>query len=50
MSTWFATDGAVAAANHLAASAGAGVMQRGGNAVDAAIAAAAVMAVVAPES
>jgi gamma-glutamyltranspeptidase/glutathione hydrolase len=50
MLTWFATDGAVAAANHLAASAGAGIMQRGGTAVDAAIAAAAVMAVVAPES
>jgi gamma-glutamyltranspeptidase/glutathione hydrolase len=50
MLTRFATDGAVAAANHLAASAGAGIMQRGGNAVDAAIAAAGVMAVVAPES
>jgi gamma-glutamyltranspeptidase/glutathione hydrolase len=50
MLTRLATDGAVAAANHLAASAGAGVMQRGGNAVDAVIAAAGVMAVVAPES
>ena len=50
MLTRIATDGAVAAANHLAASAGAGIMQRGGNAVDAVIAAAAVMAVVAPES
>jgi gamma-glutamyltranspeptidase/glutathione hydrolase len=50
MLTRFATDGAVAAANHLAASAGAGVMQRGGNAVDAVIAAAGVMAVVAPEA
>ncbi|MGZ4183785.1 MAG: gamma-glutamyltransferase [Solirubrobacteraceae bacterium] len=49
MPTRIATDGAVAAANHLAASAGAGIMQRGGNAVDAAIAAAGVMAVVAPE-
>jgi gamma-glutamyltranspeptidase / glutathione hydrolase len=50
MLTRFATDGAVAAANHLAASAGAGIMQRGGNAVDAVIAAAGVMAVVAPEA
>jgi gamma-glutamyltranspeptidase / glutathione hydrolase len=50
MLTRIATDGAVAAANHLASSAGAGIMQRGGNAVDAVIAAAAVMAVVAPES
>lgn len=50
MLTRIATDGAVAAANHLAASAGAGIMQRGGNAVDAVITAAAVMAVVAPES
>jgi gamma-glutamyltranspeptidase / glutathione hydrolase len=50
MLTRFATDGAVAAANHLAASAGAGIMQRGGNAVDAVIAAAGVMSVVAPES
>lgn len=50
MLTRFATDGAVAAANHLAASAGAGIMQQGGNAVDAVIAAAGVMAVVAPEA
>src|SRR5689334_5320874 len=50
MLTRYATDGAVAAANHLASSAGSGIMQRGGNAVDAAIAAAGVMAVVAPES
>jgi gamma-glutamyltranspeptidase / glutathione hydrolase len=50
MPTRIATDGAVAAANHLASSAGAGIMQRGGNAVDAVITAAAVMAVVAPES
>ena len=50
MLTRYATDGAVAAANHLAASAGAGIMQRGGNAVDAVIAAAGVMAVVAPEA
>lgn len=50
MLTRIATDGAVAAANHLASSAGAGVMQRGGNAVDGVIAAAAVMAVVAPEA
>ena len=50
MLTRFATDGAVAAANHLASSAGAGIMQRGGNAVDAVIAAGAVMAVVAPEA
>ncbi|HET7051947.1 MAG TPA: gamma-glutamyltransferase [Solirubrobacteraceae bacterium] len=50
MLTRYATDGAVAAANHLAASAGAGIMQRGANAVDAVIAAAGVMAVVAPEA
>ncbi len=43
-----ATDGAVAAADHLAASAGASVLERGGNAVDAVIAAAAVMAVTSP--
>lgn len=49
MTSRFATDGAVAAANHLAASAGAGILQRGGNAVDGVIAAAAVMAVVAPD-
>ncbi len=47
--TRFATDGAVVAANHLAASAGASILQRGGNAVDAVIGAAAVMAVAEPE-
>ena len=50
MLTRYATDGAVAAANHLASSAGAGIMQRGGNAIDAVIAEAGVMAVVAPEA
>lgn len=40
--------GAVAAANELAAAAGAGVLSLGGNAVDAAIAAAAAMAVTSP--
>jgi gamma-glutamyltranspeptidase/glutathione hydrolase len=49
MITRFATDGAVAAANHLAASAGAGMLRRGGNAVDAVIAAGAVMAVTGPD-
>ncbi len=48
MLTRFATDGAVAAADHLAASAGASVLERGGNAVDAVIAAGAVMAVTSP--
>jgi len=48
MLTRFATDGAVAAADHLAASAGASVLQRGGNAIDAVIAAGAVMAVTSP--
>lgn len=43
-----APGGAVAAANHLAAGAGAAILDRGGNAVDAAIAAAAVMAVTSP--
>jgi gamma-glutamyltranspeptidase/glutathione hydrolase len=46
--TRFAPDGAVAAANHLAASAGLSMLDRGGNAADAAIAAAAVMAVTSP--
>ena len=50
MLTRFATDGAVAAADHLAASAGAVVLERGGNAVDAVIAAAAVMAVTSPHA
>jgi gamma-glutamyltranspeptidase/glutathione hydrolase len=49
MITRFATEGAVAAANHLAAFAGAATLTHGGNAVDAAISAAAVMAVTAPE-
>jgi gamma-glutamyltranspeptidase / glutathione hydrolase len=48
MLTRFATDGAVSAADHLAASAGAGILQRGGNAIDAAIAAGAAMAVTSP--
>lgn len=43
-----APDGAVAAANHLAAAAGARMLHQGGNAADAAIAAAAAMAVTAP--
>jgi gamma-glutamyltranspeptidase / glutathione hydrolase len=42
------TGGAVAAANHLAASAGVAMLERGGSAVDAAVAAAAVMAVTSP--
>jgi gamma-glutamyltranspeptidase / glutathione hydrolase len=46
--TRYAPGGAVAAASHLAAEAGLRMLQRGGNAADAAIAAAAVMAVVAP--
>lgn len=48
MTTRYAPDGAVAAANHLAAAAGVLTLGRGGNAADAAIATAAVMAVVAP--
>ena len=46
--TRYAPGGAVAAASHLAAEAGLRMLQRGGNAADAAIAAAAAMAVVAP--
>jgi gamma-glutamyltranspeptidase / glutathione hydrolase len=48
MITRYAPGGAVAAANHLAAVAGAGMLDRGGNAVDAAIATAAAMTVTAP--
>lgn len=48
MITRYAPNGAVAAANHLAASAGAIVLERGGNAVDAAVACAAAMAVTSP--
>ena len=46
--TRHAPAGAVAAASHLAASAGLRMLQNGGNAADAAIAAAAVMAVTSP--
>jgi gamma-glutamyltranspeptidase / glutathione hydrolase len=48
MLTRFAPRGAVAAANHLAATAGVVMLEHGGNAVDAAIAAGAVMAVTSP--
>jgi len=48
MITRYAPGGAVAAANHLAAAVGTTVLARGGNAVDAAIAAGAVMAVTSP--
>jgi gamma-glutamyltranspeptidase/glutathione hydrolase len=48
MLTRYAPTGAVAAANHLAAQAGASMLQRGGNAADAAVAAAAAMAVTSP--
>ncbi len=48
MLTCYAGSGAVAAADHLAATAGAAMLDRGGNAVDATIAAAATMAVTSP--
>jgi gamma-glutamyltranspeptidase/glutathione hydrolase len=48
MTTRYAPRGAVAAANHLAAGAGAAMLGRGGSAADAAVAAAAVMAVTSP--
>ena len=48
MLTRYAAGGAVASADHLAATAGVAMLERGGNAVDAVIAAAAVMAVTSP--
>src|SRR5579871_6176793 len=48
MLTRYASGGAVAAANHLAATAGVAMLDRGGSAGDAAVAAAAVMAVTSP--
>ncbi len=48
MFTRYAPTGAVAAANHLAAQAGASMLDRGGSAADAAVAAAATMAVTSP--
>ena len=48
MPTHYAPTGAVAAANHLAAQAGAAMLQRGGGAADAAVAAAAAMAITSP--
>lgn len=48
MSTRYAPGGGVAAANHLAAAAGAAALGEGGNAADAALSAAAVMAVTSP--
>src|ERR1019366_6265865 len=48
MFTRYASGGGVGAANHLAATAGLSMLERGGNAVDATIATAAVMAVPSP--
>jgi len=48
MLTRYAPTGAVAAANHLAAQAGAAMLERGGNVADAAVAAGAAMAVTSP--
>ena len=48
MTTRYAPTGAVAAANHLAAQAGASMLARGGSAADAAVAAGAAMAVTSP--
>jgi gamma-glutamyltranspeptidase/glutathione hydrolase len=48
MLTRYAPTAAVAAANHLAAEAGASMLERGGNAADAAVATAAAMAVTSP--
>jgi gamma-glutamyltranspeptidase/glutathione hydrolase len=48
MLTRYAPTGAVAAANHLAAQAGASMLDSGGNATDAAVAAGAAMAVTSP--
>jgi gamma-glutamyltranspeptidase / glutathione hydrolase len=48
MLTRYASGGAVAAANHLAATAGVAMLERGGNAADATVAAAAVMAATSP--
>jgi gamma-glutamyltranspeptidase/glutathione hydrolase len=48
MLTRYAPNGAVAAANHLAAQAGTAMLERGGNAVDAAVSAAAAMAATSP--
>jgi gamma-glutamyltranspeptidase/glutathione hydrolase len=48
MTTRYAPNGAVAAANHLAAQAGAAMLERGGTAADAAVATAAAMAVTSP--
>jgi gamma-glutamyltranspeptidase/glutathione hydrolase len=48
MTTRYAPNGAVAAAHHLAAQAGAAMLERGGTAADAAVATAAAMAVTSP--